>query len=119
MTFGNNFSPTRQACQTARPHAPKLRVGDAITGHCSGQNELALDSGVELGHHRRRCNSDHGLLPVGRPAEIDTCVSRPLEPQRQTPTVGSSVDESARLDAVNEFENIDRHAVRRSDRGPV
>jgi hypothetical protein len=33
--------------------------------------------------------------------------------------VGSSVDESARLDGVNEFENIDRHAVRRSDRSPV
>jgi hypothetical protein len=53
---------------------------------------------------------------------IDThacCELARVDHERQTLTVGSSVDESARLDGVNEFENTDRHAVRRSDRGPV
>jgi hypothetical protein len=54
---------------------------------------------------------------------------RPLEPcdtaslrwiaQARSGSLVSAVDEAARLCGVNEFENIDLHALRRTDRHPV
>ena len=86
--------------------------------HQLRQHQRLLLSLTSSGASAERLITTDRKWPTAKAMKLTVSIEQKL--QRQTPMdVAPPFYESARLDSVNEFVNIDRHAVRRSDRGPV